>query len=301
MDGLVKAYFNGVHNCEVVQECFEHLDKTRYRIVGEAVDTDKIKKTIAKGAKEASNPNMSRGDVENMRKEQRGRIRAMSNEELLHEMPFQIYGPPLHGPSDAEKVPIGKPYVSRKRATSRANKLDQDIGGYRYQVRRVPEEPVNEENIDEATRPGQIVRGYNRASLPKMTDRRIEASGSAFRSPSSKNKMAKTNTTAANAQAYYWKTSLNNEEVEYILDLLVVEGYTNSYESAACILEAMSDEWLGVIIEKLSKADQRIIDNRILSKHADELEQEISKLTSGNTQPAPGKTRPRKKLTYEVK
>lgn len=231
MDGLVKAYFNGVHNCEVVQECFEHLDKTRYRIVGEAVDTDKIKKTIAKGAKEASNPNMSRGDVENMRKEQRGRIRAMS----------------------------------------------------------------------EATRPGQIVRGYNRASLPKMTDRRLEASGSAFRSPSSKNKMAKTNTTAANAQAYYWKTSLNNEEVEYILDLLVVEGYTNSYESAACILEAMSDEWLGVIIEKLSKADQRIIDNRILSQRADELEQEISKLTRGNTQPAPGKTRPRKKLTYEVK
>ncbi len=36
---------------------------------------------------------------------------------------------------------------------------------------------------------------------------------------------------------------------EHVLDYLVNEGYVDSYESAECVLEAMSDEWLESIVE----------------------------------------------------
>jgi predicted kinase len=41
------------------------------------------------------------------------------------------------------------------------------------------------------------------------------------------------------------------EELEFILDYLIDEGYTDSYESALVILETMSEEWLECIIEEL--------------------------------------------------
>lgn len=59
--------------------------------------------------------------------------------DILMEKPFQIYGPDPHGPSDSELRPLGKPYKNKKRARTRADKLDQEIGGYRHIVRRVPE------------------------------------------------------------------------------------------------------------------------------------------------------------------
>lgn len=58
----------------------------------------------------------------------------------LQEKPYQIYGPDPHGPSDGEKIKIGKPYKDKKRAKSRADKLDQEIGGYRHSVHRVAED-----------------------------------------------------------------------------------------------------------------------------------------------------------------
>jgi hypothetical protein len=58
-------------------------------------------------------------------------------ENNLNEMPYQIYGPDPHGPSDAEPKPLGKPYKNKKRAKTRADKLDQEIGGYRHFVRKV--------------------------------------------------------------------------------------------------------------------------------------------------------------------
>jgi hypothetical protein len=66
----------------------------------------------------------------------------MSDEWLnvILEEPFQIYGPDPHGPSDAEPIPLGKPYKNKKRAKTRANNLDQEIGGYRHFVRKVDEE-----------------------------------------------------------------------------------------------------------------------------------------------------------------
>lgn len=57
----------------------------------------------------------------------------------LCEAPFQIYGPDPHGSSDSEARPLGKPYQNKKRAKTRADKLDQEIGGYRHFVRFVPD------------------------------------------------------------------------------------------------------------------------------------------------------------------
>lgn len=55
-------------------------------------------------------------------------------EDVLQEAPYQIYGPEKHGPSDGEPVKIGKPYKDKKRAKKRADRLDQEIGGYRHTV-----------------------------------------------------------------------------------------------------------------------------------------------------------------------
>jgi len=38
------------------------------------------------------------------------------------------------------------------------------------------------------------------------------------------------------------------EELEYILDVLVSEGYVSDYDGAICILEAMGDEWIESIL-----------------------------------------------------
>jgi hypothetical protein len=40
------------------------------------------------------------------------------------------------------------------------------------------------------------------------------------------------------------------EELEYILDVLVSEGFVVDYDGAKCILEAMGDEWLNYILQE---------------------------------------------------
>jgi hypothetical protein len=68
---------------------------------------------------------------------------AMSDEWLvgiLLEAPYQIYGPDPHGPSDSESRPIGNPYKNKKRAKNRADRLDQEIGGYRHTVHYVEDD-----------------------------------------------------------------------------------------------------------------------------------------------------------------
>ena len=82
-------------------------------------------------------------------------------ENNLTEMPYQIYGPDPHGPSDAEPKPLGKPYKNKKRAKTRADKLDQEIGGYRHFVRKVDEEfkdltPEKQERVK--NRMGELYR-----------------------------------------------------------------------------------------------------------------------------------------------
>ena len=58
---------------------------------------------------------------------------------LIIEKPYQIYGPDPHGSSDSESRPLGKPYKNKKRAKTRADRLDDEIGGYRHSVRKVDE------------------------------------------------------------------------------------------------------------------------------------------------------------------
>lgn len=82
-------------------------------------------------------------------------------ENNLTEMPYQIYGPDPHGASDSEPRPLGKPYKNKKRAKTRADKLDQEIGGYRHFVRKVDEEfkdltPEKEERVK--NRMGELFR-----------------------------------------------------------------------------------------------------------------------------------------------
>jgi hypothetical protein len=60
---------------------------------------------------------------------------------ILSEAPWQIYGPDPHGSSDSEPRPIGKPYKNKKRAKTKADKLDDDIGGFRHSVHYVDDQP----------------------------------------------------------------------------------------------------------------------------------------------------------------
>jgi len=58
------------------------------------------------------------------------------------------------------------------------------------------------------------------------------------------------------------EVKLRKEELEYILDILVSEGYVCDYESATRILEAMSDEWLVEILEKNDELQKRAEANK---------------------------------------
>lgn len=80
---------------------------------------------------------------------------------LIIEKPYQIYGPDPHGSSDSESRPLGKPYRNKKRAKTRADRLDDEIGGYRHSVRKVDEEykdltPEKEEKVK--NRVGELAR-----------------------------------------------------------------------------------------------------------------------------------------------
>ena len=59
-------------------------------------------------------------------------------ESVISEMPFQVTGPdPRSSDPNSPHVSIGKPYQSKKRAKTKADKLDAEIGGYRHKVKYV--------------------------------------------------------------------------------------------------------------------------------------------------------------------
>lgn len=49
------------------------------------------------------------------------------------------------------------------------------------------------------------------------------------------------------------ESGIRKEDVDYVLDYLIDEGYTDSYESALVIVEAMSDEWFEDLIDEATK------------------------------------------------
>jgi hypothetical protein len=69
------------------------------------------------------------------------------NYQQLTESPYQIFGPDPKGPSDSKEIKLGKPYNDRKSARSRADKLDQEIGGYRHSVRKITNESYDAYNL----------------------------------------------------------------------------------------------------------------------------------------------------------
>jgi hypothetical protein len=59
-------------------------------------------------------------------------------ESVISEMPFQVTGPdPRSSDPNSSHVSIGKPYQSKKRAETKKDKLDDEIGGYRHRVKYV--------------------------------------------------------------------------------------------------------------------------------------------------------------------
>jgi len=57
------------------------------------------------------------------------------------------------------------------------------------------------------------------------------------------------------------------EDIEYILDTLISEGFAVDYDSAGCILEAMSDEWANQILDEeykdLTPEKEERVKNRV--------------------------------------
>lgn len=85
----------------------------------------------------------------------------------------------------------------------------------RRQTLRRLQEAYRRLYLDEAARPGQRERGYARAGLQSMTGRRLETSGSPFRSPKAEKKLRNTERTAANAQSHYWQNPQNESYDAY--------------------------------------------------------------------------------------
>ena len=52
------------------------------------------------------------------------------------------------------------------------------------------------------------------------------------------------------------EVGLRREELEYILDVLVSEGFAVDYDGAVCILESMSDEWIDCILDEGNREER---------------------------------------------
>ena len=87
---------------------------------------------------------------------------------FILEKPYQIYGPDPHGASDSESRPLGKAYKNKKRAKTRADKLDQEIGGYRHFVRKVDE-------AKEAKPPQEVLSKISKAYGKKYKGVNVDA------------------------------------------------------------------------------------------------------------------------------
>lgn len=92
------------------------------------------------------------------------------------------------------------------------------------------------------------------------------------------------------------------EELEFVLDYLFENGYADTYSSAAVIAESMSDQWIDMIFEKLSPEDQDIINRRVLSKGADEIQKTIDNIyKGGQLSQKPTRKARQRRLEFEVR
>ena len=94
-------------------------------------------------------------------------------------------------------------------------------------------------NISTAKRKGNLVLNANDALIRSSVDREASA----------RSKINQLKNQLGDSEGKNNIRKFNKEELEYILDLLVSEGFAVDYDSAGCILEAMSVEWLGSLID----------------------------------------------------
>ena len=143
-------------------------------------------------------------------------------------MPYQIYGPDKHGPSDGEPVKLGKPYKNKKRAKSRADRLDQEIGGYRHSVRYTPEEFAIESKNKEGKEQGldgkACWKGYKKAGTKMKGGRVVD-------------NCVKMEDVAEIATEYFLSEGLNEYGIDILIDEMGLDDFCD-------FVNDISDEYM---------------------------------------------------------
>ena len=218
----------------------------------------------------------------------------------INEAPYQIFGPHPHASSDSEAIKIGKEYKDKKRARNRAERLNQEIGGHRYTVKKVEEDTLtegekfissrNRQHVDKA-----INRLIGRAKQHiEQGDMQSQRKFASFRPAVQRKKnyhydQAQKFTNFVGQALNALDKSHRDEEArrnalfkeDAIIDYLVNEGYVDDYDSAIKIYESMSDEWLKEIVEGFVPLDDRKIDlvKGFIKKGIGKLKKNVDKMT----------------------
>jgi hypothetical protein len=187
----------------------------------------------------------------------------------IYEAPFEITGPHSYKTGDGrpqddsiiKNTPTvvgtykGDDSATRKKARNKADKLNQEYGASVYRVNRT----------DEPRKRGTTVKDSVESDYDKLINERTNISYAREAITNIRNNLKKypqgykgddfnhelklAKSAFKNQVKQEREKRKANEDVEYVLDYLVNEGFTDSYDGAEAILETMSDEWLDSIIE----------------------------------------------------
>lgn len=224
---------------------------------------------------------------------------------FINEAPYQIFGPHPHASSDSEAIKIGKEYKDKKRAKNRAERLNLEIGGHRYTVRKVEEDTLTEGEkfISSRNRPHvdkAINRLIGRAKQHiEQGDMQSQRKFASFRPAVQRKKnyhydQAQKFTNFVGKALNALDKSNKDEDArrnalfkeDAIIDYLVTEGYADDYDSAIKIYESMSDEWLKELVEGFVPLDDRKIDlvRGFIKKGVGKLEKNVDKITQAQNE-----------------
>jgi hypothetical protein len=203
----------------------------------------------------------------------------MNNKELadlyesyvnIYEAPFEITGPHSYKTGDGRfeddstirnsprvvGVYQGDDKATRKRARNRADRFNQEYGASVYKVNRVYEPRKRGTPVDEARTDISYAREAIRNARKNLKKYPQGHKGDDF---SHEHKLAK----GAFENLVNQERGKLENSVEYVLDYLVDEGYTDSYESALVIVESMSEEWFEDLIESAKEQSDKQIDKGV--------------------------------------
>ena len=123
--GAVKAYQSGMERHRKAMELAKETGKTVAKAAAVTHEAGRRagESTVGQAVKKAGSAAIKAG-VEKAKKD----IQSLKKEEVeLSEAPFQVY-------DMKDKVNVGKEMKNKKRARTKADKLDQEYGAYRYKV-----------------------------------------------------------------------------------------------------------------------------------------------------------------------